>query len=110
MINHIGLHVKDLARSASFYAAVLEPLGYVSCSRDATSASFGPRDAPALYLYLSQSPKGRGAHVALNASDRSAVRRFHEQGLRAGAKDHGAPGVRADYSPNYYAAFLLDPD
>jgi catechol 2,3-dioxygenase-like lactoylglutathione lyase family enzyme len=110
MYDHIGLHVRDPAASICFYAAVLSPLGYGLCSKDARSASFGLPDAPTLYLYLSPGSTGSDTHVALRAERRSAVRSFHEQGLQAGGTDHGAPDVRADYSPSYYAAFLLDPD
>jgi catechol 2,3-dioxygenase-like lactoylglutathione lyase family enzyme len=49
-------------------------------------------------------------HVAFRASDHTAVDHFHRAGLEAGGRDHGGPGLRTDYSPNYYAAFLLDPD
>ena len=38
------------------------------------------------------------------------MERFYAEGLKAGARDNGRPGVRTDYAPNYYAAFLLDPD
>jgi catechol 2,3-dioxygenase-like lactoylglutathione lyase family enzyme len=109
MLAHIGLHVKDLEAAVRFYAAVLEPLGQGLCSRDAGSASFGPKEDPALYLYAS-SGSGSTAHLALRSTDRKGVREFHRQGLAAGGKDNGAPGVRADYSPSYYAAFLIDPD
>src|SRR5262245_10899866 len=110
MYAHIGLHVKDLDAAVRFYQAVLEPLGQPLCSRDGASASFGPAEDPALYLYASPRAAGSGVHVALRAGQRSSVRRFHEQGLLAGGTDNGAPGLRADYSPSYYAAFLLDPD
>jgi len=110
MFAHIGLHVRDLAASIRFYQTILLPLGHELCSRDETSASFGPREDPALYLYATQRGAASAVHVALRAKQRSAVRAFHERGLLAGGKDHGAPGVRTDYSPNYYAAFLLDPD
>jgi catechol 2,3-dioxygenase-like lactoylglutathione lyase family enzyme len=110
MYDHIGIHVEDLEASVLFYEAALTPLGYRLCSRDETSASFGPPDAPALYLYSAKRPSGPGTHLALSARDRRAVRDFYERGRAAGGKDHGAPGVRADYAPSYYAAFLLDPD
>lgn len=109
MFDHIGLRVKDLNRSITFYQAVLTPLGYELCSRDAQSAGFGPRGQPALWLYAASSAGGPG-HVAFRASERGAVARFHAAGVASGGKDHGAPGVRADYSDNYYAAFVLDPD
>jgi predicted lactoylglutathione lyase len=110
MFDHIGLQVKDLAKSTRFYEAVLAPLGYVAGARDATGASFGPAGAPALYLYQSKGPVHSRTHLALTAKARSSVKQFYERGLSAGGKDNGAPGVRADYAANYYAAFLIDPD
>jgi catechol 2,3-dioxygenase-like lactoylglutathione lyase family enzyme len=65
--------------------------------------------APALWLYAGGPPAG-GAHIAFRAANRKAVDRFHAAGLKAGGRDNGAPGPRADYSPTYYAAFLIDPD
>ena len=52
----------------------------------------------------------QGAHVAFSAPNRAAVDRFHAAGLKTGGRDNGKPGLRADYSPSYYAAFLIDPD
>jgi len=49
-------------------------------------------------------------HVAFAAPDRAAVDRFHAEGLKTGGRDNGRPGLRADYGPKYYAAFLIDPD
>jgi len=109
MFDHIGITVKDLDASVRFYAALLAPLGLVLCSRDDSSAGFGPEGQPALWLY-----PGKGArtpvHVAFVAKERAKVDRFYAAGREAGARDNGAPGVRSDYSPTYYAAFLLDPD
>jgi catechol 2,3-dioxygenase-like lactoylglutathione lyase family enzyme len=51
-----------------------------------------------------------GAHIAFRAADRQAVDRFYAAELKAGGRDNGKPGLRTDYSPTYYAAFLLDPD
>jgi catechol 2,3-dioxygenase-like lactoylglutathione lyase family enzyme len=110
MYDHIGLKVKDVDASVRFYKAALTPLGLVLCSRDDSGASFGPADAPALWLYAAKSSKGPGTHVAFRAADRESVDRFHKAGLKAGGRDHGAPGLRVDYSPSYYAAFLIDPD
>jgi predicted lactoylglutathione lyase len=109
VFDHIGIHVKDLAASVRFYEAVLEPLGFVLCSRDDTSAGFGPKDAPALWLYGSQA-KGARTHVAFSAGSRKAVDQFHAAAVKTGGTDHGKPGLRADYSPTYYAAFVIDPD
>jgi catechol 2,3-dioxygenase-like lactoylglutathione lyase family enzyme len=110
MYDHIGLKVKDVAASIRFYKAALGGLGYVLCSQDESGAGFGPQGEPALWLYLANGKAPGGVHVALRAPDRAAVDKFHQDGMKAGGRDHGAPGLRADYSPKYYAAFLLDPD
>jgi catechol 2,3-dioxygenase-like lactoylglutathione lyase family enzyme len=89
---------------------VLGPLGSQLCSNDVSYAGFGPKGQAALWLYASDAKAGPGVHLALAAPDRAAVDRFHAEGLKAGGRDNGAPGVRADYSPTYYAAFLFDPD
>ncbi len=109
MYDHIGLRVKDLDAAVRFYQAALAPLGFVLCSRDDSSAGFGPKGEPALWIYPT-GKKGDGAHLAFRAPSRSAVDKFHAAGVDAGGKDNGKPGVRADYAPNYYAAFLVDPD
>src|ERR1700746_2235044 len=110
MYDHIGLKVSNIDKSIRFYEAALKPLGHVLCSRDDSGAGFGPPGEPALWLYAGKGSAGQGAHVAFRAPDRAAVDRFHADGLGAGGRDHGRPGLRADYGPTYYAAFLLDPD
>lgn len=107
MFDHIGLKVKDLDASARFYKAALAPLGHLP---DDSGTGFGPKGEPALWLYASKSAKPAGAHIAFHTADRAAVDRFHKEGVKAGGRDNGEPGLRADYSPKYYAAFLLDPD
>ena len=104
MYDHIGLKVKDLKSAVRFYQATLAPLGFVP---DSSGSGFGPQGAPALWLY--EGTPGP-VHVAFRAADRKAVDRFHAAGLKAGGRDNGKPGLRADYSPTYYAAFLVDPD
>ena len=108
MYDHIGLRVKDLEKASRLYAAMLAPLGLVPGASGEGYAGFGPKDRPALWLHLSE--ERSGAHVALRAPDRAAVDRFFEAGRRAGARDNGKPGLRADYGPKYYAAFLVDLD
>jgi catechol 2,3-dioxygenase-like lactoylglutathione lyase family enzyme len=110
MYDHIGLKVKDLNASVRFFKAALASLGYELCSHDETGASFGPKGAPALWLSLANGSAGPGTHVAFRAADHAAVDRFHKAGVKAGGRDNGAAGPRADYGPKYYAAFLLDPD
>jgi catechol 2,3-dioxygenase-like lactoylglutathione lyase family enzyme len=110
MYDHIGLKVKDVDASVRFYAAALGALGHEVASHDASGAGIGPRGAPALWLYATSGKQPAGVHVALRATSRRQVDRFHADGLEAGGRDNGRPGLRADYSPNYYAAFLLDPD
>lgn len=111
MYDHIGLRVQNLDSSVRFYETVLAPLGGLLTGRDSTYAGFGPsKEASVLWLHLHTAKSTGGTHVAFQAPNRAAVDRFHREGLSAGGRDNGAPGVRADYSPNYYAAFLLDPD
>ena len=110
MYDHIGLRVADLDASVRFYTAVLAPLGFVLCSRDDSGAGFGPKDAPALWLYLDKGKKAGDAHIAFRAADHDAIKKFHSAGVKAGGKDNGTAGHRKDYSPTYYAAFLIDPD
>jgi catechol 2,3-dioxygenase-like lactoylglutathione lyase family enzyme len=106
MYDHLGLNVKNLAKSARFYQAALAPLGHVA---DGGGSGFGPPDAPSLWLYENAEAAG-GTHVAFTAASRAAVDEFHAAGLAAGGRDNGAAGLRANYSPTYYAAFLIDPD
>lgn len=108
MYDHIGLKTKNVAASTRFYKAALAPLGFVLSAGDETSAGFGPKDAPA--LWLGQGNPAEGVHIAFVAKDHAAVDGFHKAGLKAGGKDNGAPGPRPGYGPKYYAAFLLDPD
>lgn len=110
MYDHIGLRVKDLTVSQPFYEAVLASLGHVLGFHDKSQAGFGPPGAPAFWLHASSNTKVGGTHVAFRASNHSQVDAFYKAGLKAGARDNGSPGLRPDYSPTYYAAFLLDPD
>jgi catechol 2,3-dioxygenase-like lactoylglutathione lyase family enzyme len=109
MYDHVGLKVKDVGASARFYKAALTPLGHEVASEDDTGAGLGPKGAPALWLYRDAGANG-GTHLAFVAASPAAVDRFHAAGLKAGGRDNGAPGLRQDYSPKYYAAFLIDPD
>src|SRR5262245_11188642 len=107
MFDHIALDVSDLKKSGAFYKAALEPLGLKPSSEDDEIVAFG--NGPVLYLVGGRS-KTVKAHLAFSADDSSTVEAFHAAALASGGKDNGAPGVREDYAPNYYAAFVLDPD
>ncbi|MEO8630651.1 MAG: VOC family protein [Betaproteobacteria bacterium] len=113
MYDHIGLQIENIDASVRFYTGALSALGFGLCSRDASGAGFGAPNAPSLWLYRAGSEKGMSArpvHIAFRAPDRASVERFYNLGLSAGGRDNGGPGLRTDYSPIYYAAFLLDPD
>ena len=101
MYDHIGLRVGNLDASVRFYTAALAPLGFVPCSRDNSCAGFGPKGAPALWLHLHKGSAGSAAHVAFRAQDHAAIKQFHAEGLKAGGRDNGGAGPRADYSPTY---------
>jgi catechol 2,3-dioxygenase-like lactoylglutathione lyase family enzyme len=107
MFDHVGIRVSDIGRSAAFYDAVLKPLGFVRCVSYEGGAGYGPEGQPSFWLSLSAAG---GAHIAFAAESGASVDAFHLAGLEAGGRDNGAPGLRPDYGPNYYAAFLVDPD
>lgn len=121
MLHHLSLGVADLHRSAAFYDAVLEPLGHARVWTDFEGDPLtravgyglpGGGDTLALKQVAVETlrPPGPGFHLALAAPSREAVDRFHDAALRLGGTDNGAPGLRPDYGPHYYAAFVIDPD
>lgn len=115
MIDHIGFPVSDFARSKAFYEKALAPLGYsVIMEVEKTesghpAAGFGRDGKPDFWIGGEGGHRG-ALHIAIVAKDRPTVDAFYQAALAAGAKDNGAPGVRAHYHPNYYGAFILDPD
>ena len=107
MLDHIGLSVSDYERSKRFYSEALAPLGYKVVMEFGTAAGFGT-ERPDFWI-----AHGEGAspiHVAFTSQDRATVDAFHKAGLDAGGRDNGAPGLRTQYHPTYYGAFVLDPD
>jgi catechol 2,3-dioxygenase-like lactoylglutathione lyase family enzyme len=110
MIDHISLRTSDFDRSKKFYAAALAPLGYTAIMEYPGAAGFGEGGKPD--FWLGGSPEGvpHKQHIAFLAKSREAVDQFYAAAIAAGAQDNGKPGVRAEYHPNYYAAFILDPD
>lgn len=113
MFNHISIGVRDIARTRKFYDAALKPLGHTLKSDGETSLGYGA-DAVGLWISKSERPvpadEQSGLHVCFDAGSRKAVDEFHKAALAAGGRDNGKPGLRADYGPNYYAAFVIDPD
>lgn len=109
MFDHISLRVTDLANSRTFYLAALAPLGIGLVVDSPDSAAFGQAGRARLWLGRGGQPS-TGVHVAFAAPDRAAVRAFYVAALVAGGTDNGAPGLRPRYHPDYYGAFVLDPD
>lgn len=115
MIDHVSIAVRDLARSAAFYEAVLAPLGYAKLVVRETMIGFGKTHSEIWINRRENLPPAAadvGAHVALRARDAQAVQAFHAAALAQGGADDGAPGKRPyGAGPNvYYAAFVRDPD
>jgi len=115
MIDHVGIPVSDYARAKRFYAAALAPLGYSLImevqqdENDAPAAGFGADGKPDFWIGA-EGGLNKVVHIAFVAKDRAQVDAFHRAALSSGGKDNGAPGLRRLYHPNYYAAFVLDPD
>lgn len=117
MLDHIGFAVSDYERSKAFYLAVLAPLGYglvmeVSAEETGSTAygGFGANQKPEFWIGGGGAAIQGRLHVAFAAADRKAVHAFHKTALAAGGRDNGPPGLRPEYHPNYYGAFVLDPD
>jgi len=114
MLHHISFAVRDLERAAAFYDAVLGSLGFVRVWADDTAVGYGyPGGDDKLALKLVPEGiaiPGAGFHLAFAAGSREQVDRFHAAALQYGGHDNGPPGLRPDYGPHYYAAFVFDPD
>ena len=117
MLDHVGFAVADIERSRRFYEQALAPLGIsliMSVTPEQTEAGgtahgFGSDGKP--YFWIGDNERvGEGTHVAFEAQTRALVDAFYEAALAAGGRDNGAPGLRPHYHPNYYGAFVLDPD
>jgi catechol 2,3-dioxygenase-like lactoylglutathione lyase family enzyme len=115
VIDHIGIPVSDYARAKAFYSAALAPLGYALLREvqqhgsTSPAAGFGADNKPDFWIG-GEGGLNRPVHVAIAAKTRSAVDAFYQAALAAGATDNGPPGLRPHYHPNYYAAFVFDPD
>lgn len=109
MLDHIGLDVSDTQKAKAFYLAALKPLGYEIFMEWEKWVGFGVNGKPDLWLKEGETTKP-GIHVAFRANNRQLVDDFYQAALMAGGTDNGAPGIREIYHPNYYGAFVLDPD
>lgn len=124
MIDHMGVTVRNLQDAQAFYDAALAPLGLavvMSVTAEQTGGAahlgYGAMQSrpdllvgkPTFWITEAETPTG-AMHIAFLAADRAQVDAFHRAALAAGGADNGAPGVRPHYHPNYYGAFVLDPD
>jgi catechol 2,3-dioxygenase-like lactoylglutathione lyase family enzyme len=116
MLDHIEIHVSDFERSRAFYLSALAAIGYVPRKALATGMGFGvgePDDGgdPGGEFWIHQgTPSTPRVHIAFRTRSRAEVDAFHRAALAAGGSDNGGPGIRPQYHPHYYGAFILDPD
>lgn len=108
MIDHLHLRVRNYAESRRFYDAVLGTLGYRMLVDLGKRGGYGDQK-PYFWIDESADPNTR-THFAFEAESRAAVDAFHAKALELGAKSNGGPGIRPQYHPNYYGAFVFDPD
>ena len=108
-LGHIGIPVQDLTVSQKFYDAITPLLDLKCIDHSQTSVRYGKDGSARLYIHTRQ-PALTHLHLCFDVPSREAVDAFYAAALENGGTDHGAPGVREDYSPTYYAAFVLDPD
>jgi catechol 2,3-dioxygenase-like lactoylglutathione lyase family enzyme len=116
MLDHIGLKVTDIAKAKAFYDKALAPLGVkiimeVPKEESGDGAFIGYGEGMKPYFWINEQPKATVLlHVAFASDSRAKVDAFYKAAMAAGGRDNGAPGLRPLYHPNYYGAFVLDPD
>jgi catechol 2,3-dioxygenase-like lactoylglutathione lyase family enzyme len=113
MIHHVSIGVRNVGKTKAFYDAALAPIGYSCLSSDDASLGYG-KDTVAFWISLSESPivanSNSGLHFCFIAPTRKSVEAFYKAALASGGRDNGKPGLRTDYGPSYFAAFVIDPD
>ena len=109
MLDHIIISVSDISVSRTFYVQALAPLDYQIVMEYGEGCGLGVMQKPDLFVRQGEAVKPP-VHIAFTARDRETVDAFHAAALAAGGTDNGAPGLRPDYHPSYYGAFVLDPD
>lgn len=107
---HIGFGVKDLEKNKKFYKAAVAPLGLAALSQGKGYFSIGMAQKRKNLLWIVQGRVTSPFHIAFEAKNKSEVDAFYNAAMKAGGKDNGAPGIRKQYSPNYYAAYVIDPN
>jgi catechol 2,3-dioxygenase-like lactoylglutathione lyase family enzyme len=111
MLDHLSIQCADLAASAAFYDAVLAPLGGERIMDGGMVIGYGIAPRPDFWIAPRNTGEGfRESHIAFTAPDRATVRAFFEAGVDSGAVVLHPPRVWPEYHPNYYGAFLRDPD
>ena len=116
MIDHLSVVVSDYEKSKAFYQQALAPTGHsrlieLAAAPGARTGSAGFCHVDGSDFWIRQGDALRPPiHIAFRAPSRAAVDAFHQAAIAAGGKDNGAPGLRPQYHPNYYGAFVLDPD
>ena len=109
MIDHVGVRVQDFSRLVAFYREALAPIGYSVLMEFPDAAGLGTKGKPDLWI-MKTDKTPHPTHVAISAAERAHIDAFHAAGLSAGGTDNGPAGLRPDYHPHYYAAFILDPE
>ena len=110
MFDHVVFGVRDYERSRAFYLKVLAPIGIAIMAEDELGIEMSADGRSSLCIRRDVEDNPSHLHIAFVAENREQVKAFHTLALEAGAKDNGAPGIRPNYSGQYYAAFVLDPD
>jgi catechol 2,3-dioxygenase-like lactoylglutathione lyase family enzyme len=115
MFSHVTVGSNNIAKVRAFYDSLVRPLGLVRQADYPEAAGYGrPGGRPQLWIVRpldkNKASVGNGITVGLEASDRASVDAAYNAGMAAGGKDDGAPGLRTHYHPNYYGAYLRDPD
>jgi len=108
MLDHVGLRTNKVKELVAFYEKVLAPLGYSKLHDFGVAAGFGRGQEVPLWIGEGQGPSS--VHLAISSADRASVDSFYKTALEAGGRDNGPPGIRAQYHPHYYGAFVLNPD
>ena len=113
MLGHVSIGVRDLAAATRFYDAVLPPIGWIRLWTGPDGLGYGPPGGGEklnVFVHADACPPGPGFHLCFDAPTDAAVDAFHAAALANAGTDNGAPGLRPQYDPDYYAAFVADPE